>query len=227
MKVFFMTKRFARLVLSLALAGGASGLIAPLWLHAEAPVAGQQLATVAQMKAEAFKALKAGQFDRTSELLVKAAAADAADSNLNKMAEWTRAFETQRQVFVVERHKQFDKAVGDVHTLIDNHKDEYALDYVARAYLLADDKKAFRQEKWIDDLVKSTISLAKKYEDKEQWLKALRLYSDLGSVDPGSVEWKEKLKIATRRIRLLAMYSPDEFKKIQETEGNERDRSIC
>jgi C-terminal peptidase prc len=217
-----MTKRLARWVFGLSLIVGASGVGLPMLVRADAPI-GQQLATVDQLKEEAFKAIKAGQFDRSSELLVKAASVNAADAQLAKMAEWSKAFEDQRQVFVVERHKQFDKAVGDVKTLMKNKKDDYALDYAARAYLLADDKKAFRNEKWIDDLVHETIDLAHQYEGKEQWLKALRLYSDLGSVDPATPEWKDKLKVSTRRIRLLAMYNPEEFRKIQDLEANDRE----
>jgi carboxyl-terminal processing protease len=177
---------------------------------------------VDQLKAEAFKALRAGQFDRTSELLTKASAS-ANDPQLTQMAQWTKAFEDQRQTFVAERHKQFEKAVADVHKLLDNKKNDYALDYVARAFLLADDKKAFRNEPWVDALVSQTIEQAKRYEANEQWLKALRLYSDLGSVEPANPEWKEKLKVATRRIRLLAMYNQEEFKRIQELESNERE----
>src|SRR6266576_5781755 len=145
-----MTKKLGRWVLGLAVAAATAGTALPLLVHADAPVQ-QQLATVDQLKAEAFKALKAGQFNRTSELLTRASAG-ANDPQLTKMAEWTKAFEDQRQTFVAERHKQFEKAVGDVKVLLKNKKDEYALDYAARAYLLADDKKAFRNEKWIDDL---------------------------------------------------------------------------
>jgi carboxyl-terminal processing protease len=216
-----MTKTFGRWVLGLALVAGTAGLTVPMLVRADQP-APQQLATVDQLKAEAFKALKMGQFDRTSELLTRASAG-ANDPQLTQMAQWTKAFEDQRQTFVAERHKQFEKAVGDVKTLLKNKKDDYALDYAARAYLLADDKKAFRNEKWIDDLVKETVDLAREHEAKEQWLKALRLYSDLSSVDPATPEWKDKLKVSTRRIRLLAMYNPEEFRKIQDQESNDRE----
>jgi carboxyl-terminal processing protease len=244
-----MSKRLARWALGCAIAVAGAWVSTPLWVSAEpgkAPAAAvqnqldreqlaqaqqaeqvaareaEQVAAVEELKAQAFKALRAGQFDRTSELLGKAAKG-ANDPTLVQMAEWTKGFETQRQTFAAERRKQFDKAVGDVKKLLDNKKREYALDYVARAYLLADDKKAFRNEGWVDALVKETIELAKTYETQEQWLKALRLYSDLGSVEPANPEWKEKLKVATRRIRLLAMYNPEQFKKIQEAEVSERE----
>ena len=97
-----MTKRLARWVLGLALVATGGGLLAvPSFLHAQQPAAaaaGQQLATVDQLKAEAFKALRAGQFDRTSELLTKASAS-ANDPQLTQMAQWTKAFEDQRQTF--------------------------------------------------------------------------------------------------------------------------------
>src|SRR5213080_1425261 len=130
-----MKSRFGRFVLGVALLAGGVGAGAPMLVRAGGPVQPQQLATTDQLKAEAFKALKAGQFDRTSELLTKASAS-ANDPQLTQMAQWSKAFEDQRQTFVAERHKQFDKAVGDVKKLLDNKKDEYALDYVARAYVL-------------------------------------------------------------------------------------------
>ena len=45
----------------------------------------------------------------------------------------------------------------------------------------------------------------------------------LGAIEPGNLVWKDKLKAATRRIRLLAVYTPDDFKTIQEAESKERD----
>src|SRR3954467_10733952 len=66
-----MTKTFGRWVLGLALAAGTGGVAVPMLVRADQP-APQQLATVDQLKAEAFKALKLGQFDRSSELLTRA-----------------------------------------------------------------------------------------------------------------------------------------------------------
>src|SRR3954463_13136304 len=107
-----MTKRLARWMLGAAVTAAVVGAPAAPWTHAESP-APQQLASIDEMKQEAFKALKAGHFDRTSELL-NTASKSANDPQLTQMALWTKAFEDQRQVFVAERHKQFDKAVGDV-----------------------------------------------------------------------------------------------------------------
>src|SRR5205807_1707301 len=83
-------------------------------------------------------------------------------------------------------------------------------------------KTAFRAEGWVDNLVKSTVALADKYEASEQWLKALRVYQDLGAIEPSKPEWKDRLKLAMRRIRLLALYAPDTLKQIQEAEAKDR-----
>src|SRR5687768_10178400 len=153
----------------------------------------QQVATVEELKSEAFKALRSGHFDKTNELLAQAAQMSK-DPQLERMASWTKNFETQRQEFAAERHKQYDKALRKVKHLIAKGKSEFALDWAAGAYLLADDKKAFRAEPWVDQLVKQTAAKADEYDKAEQWLRALRLYSDLGSIEPASPLWKEKLK---------------------------------
>jgi hypothetical protein len=183
---------------------------------------GEEVAAIEQLKTEAFSALKSGRFDRSNELLGKAATISK-DPNVQQMASWVAAFENQRQEFTTERRKQYDKAVEDVHKLLKNNKESYAIDVAAKAYLLAEDKKAFRQEPWVDSLVKMTAQLSEQADQNEQWLKSLRLYSDLSTVEPAVPEWKDKLKLATRRIRLLMMYAPGGIKAMQESESKERD----
>jgi len=208
------------LVGALTLTGGSFALLpAP---PTAAAAAQDQVATVQQLKTDAFKALRSGKFDVTNELLSRAATIshDPADQ---RMASWTGSFESQRKEFAAERHKQYEKSVGDVHMLINKGKADYATNVAARAFLLADDKKAFRQEKWVDDLINDTTKRAEAYEKSEQWVKALRLYSDLGSVEPSNPLWKERLKLATRRVRLLALYTPDVLKSLQESESKENE----
>ncbi len=219
-----MRKPFARWIVVVGL------LLAPLSAGAQQALVQtaeprQELATAEQLtelKLEAYKAFKGGQFDRTSELLSRAASLSS-DPSLAQMSQWIAQFQTQRQGFVEERRKQFDKAVAETHKLIDNDKLGYAIDRAKDAYLLADDKEAFRKEPWVDAIVRQTVDLASQYEKDQQWLRALRLYSDLGSMEPGNPEWKDKLKLSTRRIRLLLVYTPDDFKSIQETEIKERE----
>lgn len=181
----------------------------------------QLMVSIDELKAEAFKALRGGQFDRTNELLSQAARL-VQDPVLRQMADWTHEFETQRQGFLAERRQQYEKAVANVKTLLEHKKDDYAVDYAARAYLLSDNKTLFHQQQWVRELIENASKKAGEYEAQEQWIKALRLYSDLGSVEPANPVWKEKLKNATRRLRLLAMYTPDVLKEIQQAEARER-----
>ena len=75
----------------------------------------------------------------------------------------------------------------------------------------------------MDNLVKEPIRRAEQYEKDEQWIKALRLYSDLGAVEPSQPLWKDRLKLTTRRVRLLALYTPEVLKSMQEGEVKERE----
>lgn len=183
----------------------------------------QALASVEQLKSEAFKALRGGKFDRSNALLAQAAKLGS-DPKLSQMASWTGEFESQRQVFQAERLKQYQKAVANVHNLLQHQKDDYAIDILARdAYGLSEDKKAFSQQPWVQALIAEASQRAANYETAEQWIKALRLYSDLASIEPANPLWKEKLKSPTRRLRLMSVYVPDELKSIQQAESKERE----
>ena len=181
-----------------------------------------QVATADSLRQEAFEALRAGEFDRSNNLLSKAADLTN-DPQLRQMASWMGQFESQRSQFNTERRAQFEKAVGDVKLLLEHGHRDYALDAAARAFLLAEDKAAFRAEPWVDDLVNQTIDAARAYETNQNWIRALRLYSALGSVEPANPAWKEELKQATRRIRLLALYAPDYLKSSQKADSAERE----
>jgi carboxyl-terminal processing protease len=218
-----MTKWMQRWVLALAVTAGGVGLgtVPGSWSHGIAH-AEPQTASVDQLKLDAMKALRAGKFDKSNELLTKAATL-ANDPAIARWANWSGQFENQRAGFVAERHKQYEKAVGEVQKLLKAKKDAYVIDYARSAYLLADDKQAFRNLNWVDDIIKKSIESAKEYESKEQWLKCLRVYSALGSLEPARPEWKDKLKVATRRIRLVALYTPDQLKGLQESESKDRE----
>ena len=181
-----------------------------------------EVASIEQLKSQAYEAARTGHFDRSNELLAKAASISR-DPSLERMVEWTNRFENQRKEFAAERRKQYDKQVGHVRTLLLAKKEDFAIDAAANAYGLADDKKAYRQEKWVDELVTRTARRAEQYDQHEQWLRSLRLYSDLAAIEPANPQWKDRLKAVTRRVRLLALYTPDTLKVLQEADSKERD----
>ena len=106
----------------------------------------QQVAAVEELKSEAYKALRGGQFDRTSELLTKATSLNPNDPNLSQMTNWVSQFETQRQQFASERQKEYGKTVVDVKKLLASDHFTYAASEAARAYSLAEDKDAFARD---------------------------------------------------------------------------------
>jgi carboxyl-terminal processing protease len=181
----------------------------------------QTIAAVEELKTEAFKAIRTGDFDRSSSLLAQAAAMTQ-DPQVQLMADWAAKYDGQCKTFATERHQEFEKAVARIHLLLDHKMDSYAIDEAAQAYLFADDKTEFRKEKWIDDLVQESATSADQAEQSEDWLKALRLYSDLCSLEPTNGNWRDQFDAAMRRVSLLMVYAPDQLKKIQDSESKDR-----
>ncbi len=186
------------------------------------PAATADLSTPGALANAAVAAARSGDFDQADHLLQRAEKLTP-DPEVRQMEAWVSDFESQRHSFDTERHQQFQKAVDNAHILLNHKMDSYAVDEISRAYLLADNKDAFRQEPWVDSLIKETATTADQDEADAMWLKAMRLYQDLGVLEPSNPVWKNKLKVAAVRVGLLFIYTPDEFKKLQEADGKERE----
>ena len=208
------------LITALALAVGVVLTSPPRLLGAD----GQQVASVEQLKAEAFAFPSRRTLPRIEQnTLLSQAAAASPITSVEKMAGWASTFEQQREEFATEREDQYKKALGNVELLLTHNHPDYAIDVASRAYLLAADKEAFRNEPGVDQMIKGSIDRATQYDAHEQWVKSLRIYSDLASIEPAIPDWKDKLKLSTRRVRLLALYTPDVLKTLQDGDSKERD----
>ena len=179
-------------------------------------------ATVEEVEAQAFKAIRGGNFDVGNTLLGQASS-QSNDPNVARMHGWTDDFDKQLKTFADERHTAYTKAVADVQLLIKKGHQDYALGFACRAQVLSDDKQAFHDLPWVQSLIADSIKRASDYEKSGQWLSAMSLYADLASIEPASKDWKEKLKDVTTRVRLLAMFVPDDLKEIQDKQSKERD----
>jgi carboxyl-terminal processing protease len=209
---------------------GLAALVPGRALAADPP---QQVAAVQQLQSQARAEALAGHFDQTDQILGKAASISH-DPTIARLASYSSSFKAQLVAFAAERYKQYDELVKQATLLIKNDKSDYALDIVSRAYSLCETKEntvagphatrdEFRKEPWVDQLISTSVKRAGQYEEAGQWLKCMRLYSDLSIVEPSVPAWKDKLKIATRHVRLLAMYTPDSLKAVQEAESGERE----
>jgi carboxyl-terminal processing protease len=170
----------------------------------------------------AVAAARIGDFDQSDQLLARAEKLTATPE-VRQMESWVSSYETQRQGFDQARHKQFLTAVKNAHLLLSHKMDAYAIDEVSKAYLLADDRDAFRQEPWVDDLIKETAASAEQNENAALWLKAMRMYQDLTVIEPASAVWKNKLKVVATRVGMLYIYTPERFRKLQELEAKDWD----
>ena len=180
------------------------------------------VSSIEQLKTDAFKAVRTGHFDAGNDLLGKAAD-QSHDPTLTQMHGWTAQFEDQLKVFAGERRQAYDKAVDNVKLLVKNGFEDYALDFANRAQSLSDDQKDFHTLPWVSSLVEDAKRHAGEYEAAGQWQKAMRVYVDLVAVEPASRDWKEKLKLATRRVRLLVTYAPDVIEAATERDAKDRD----
>jgi len=182
----------------------------------------QQVAELQELESQAVREAQVGHFDLTEQILGKAASLSH-DPAVEQMANWSSTFKSQLQTFAAERHKQYDELVSQVKLLQQHDKPDYAMDIASRAYSLSDDKESFRKEGWADRLVNESIHRAAEDDQNEQWIKSLRIYSDLATIEPSLPQWKDDLKLATRRVRLLAVYAPDALKTLQESEVKDRE----
>ncbi len=191
---------------------------------AELPAGGsrQSVASVDQLKIEAFRALRVGNFQAGDDLLARAAK-QSNDPQLGQMHQWTDTFEAQLKRFADERHQAYDKTYADVQIMLHGGHEDAALDLANRAQLLSDDKDEFHNLPWMRALIADSVRRAAGYERTDQWLKAMRVYEDLAAVEPASRDWKERLKAVTRRVRLLASYAPDAYKALLDKYLLERD----
>jgi len=186
--------------------------------RAQAP----EMASAYQLTAKAFEALKAGKFELTNDYLAQAAALSN-DPVLAKMAGWTQQFEAQRRVFQDQRRREYARTVDNVRLLVDRGHITYAMEQAANAYSVAEDKAAFRNEPWVVGLIEESRRLAQRCEEEQQWLKSLRLYAQLSAIEPDNLEWRERWKTSTRRVRLIAVYAPEALKQMQDAEMKERE----
>lgn len=167
-----------------------------------------------RLKTDALAALRKGDYSRSTELF-RRAAASGGDPALEMMASWVGSFNTQYEQTLAGRKAEHDKAVARAQLLLAKEKPEYALDATARAYSLAIDKREFRDERWVDALVRARTAAAADAEQNGQWDKATRVYVGLSMLEPSVPTWKSKLKRASRHLQIMALYTPNQFKALQ------------
>lgn len=186
-------------------------------------VQAQPLASADALKEQAIGALKAGDFDATQRLIDQALRLRPEDSTLRQMGQWVGHFQEKREAFTAERRIAFERQAKDVRLLQENGYRSYAISAATGAHLLADEKDGFRTEPWVQELMAESAKLAEQYEQEGEWLNAMRVWGDLASIEEMNPTWKGRLKDATRRVRLLAIYTPEILEELRDSTQHERD----
>ena len=89
------------------------------------------------------------------------------------------------------------------------------MDALARANSLALDKKSFRAEPWVTEMINAKAAEAEAHEKAGDYYRAVRTYLALSTIDETDPIWKAKLKQAARYVRIQALYTPSYFRSIQ------------
>jgi carboxyl-terminal processing protease len=211
-----MTKRLQLMLATGFVAMGVlAGAVAPAGAQEANPA--QEMARVQDLKSQAFQALRVGEFDRSCELLDQAEAMSN-DPALAKMKDWLADYQARASVGKAERQKQYEKSVENVRKLKEADLELYALNFVADAYLHADDKDAFRDEAWVKQSLSRMAELAEQLEAKGDLLNARRLYTALSTIETLDPTWRNKINTVSRKLNLVAMYSPDTLEAIYKSE---------
>ena len=175
-----------------------------------------QEASADDLRVAALDALRHGELDRSRRLIEEAA--ETGDATYAQMGDWIADFQAQRAEFDKERQDDFAERVDKVKLLDEAGYVDYAARFAEAASALADDKEAFAAQPWVQDLTARAAALAEEFEAGQQWAKAANIYSSLNSIEPYNARWNEAFKSAARRLRLLAMYAPDQLDKVREAE---------
>jgi carboxyl-terminal processing protease len=230
-------RRFSAVALAAAVASGSlwvRAADAPTGAAANMPTGPQSsmasavapaasVADVAELKAQAFHAVRDGNFEQADDLFARAARATN-DPVLMHMHDWTDSLQTQLHNFKEQRRKAYEKAIADEQLLLRTGHEDYALDLANRAMLLTDEKASFTNEGWVKTLIDNAITHGEQYQKSEQWLRAMRVYADLAAIQPSTRQWKDDLKDVQRRVRMLVWYAPDALKPVEAAEARERDQ---
>ncbi len=186
-----------------------------------------EIATVEELKSQAFAALKLGHFDQTGTLLRQASEINK-DPTLEKMTSWLSEFQVKQAHVTEQRRKEYQKLFDDTKKLEDAGYMVDAADAVARASRYADDRDKFREEAWVKTAIDRTIALAADAERDGLWVRASRLYGDLSAIEPNNSKWRTKINDIASRRAILAIYAPDTYAEVlkAETADSEKARQL-
>jgi carboxyl-terminal processing protease len=183
---------------------------------------GDQMVNADTLKRRAIDTLKRGEFDEVETLLDQALRLRPDDRSLRQMDDWVERFREHRDRAAEERQEAFEDQVAEVRLLQENGYRSYAINATNIAYQLAADADAFAAEPWVIELVEESRGLAEEYEANGQWIRAMRVWGDLASIESLNPVWKDRLEGATRRVRLLATFAPEILEEIRTDTQAER-----
>jgi carboxyl-terminal processing protease len=217
----FMMKDSTRR-LTIALAMFLATAATPVLAQPQNPAS--ELATVEDLKTQAFAALREGRFDESSRFIDQAREINN-DPTLKKMSGWLGEFQTKQARYDDKRRTEYDKLIGETRRLDEAGFHVDVSDWLARSMRYADDRDTFRKDEWNSSLIHRTIDMAARAEADGKWIRAGRLYANLSIIEPNNNAWRLKVNEMYRRRALLLMYTPDYYGDLLLAEAKDSDQA--
>ncbi len=175
------------------------------------------------LKRRGIARLRMGDFDAGAELIDQALDLRPDDVSLRRIDGWVEEFQGQHDQLEAERLENFEEQVANVRLLTEAGYESYAIRAAHLASSYAADPEAFAQQDWVQALIKRSVELAEAYEERGEWLRSMRVWSDLAGLEALNPTWNRRQKQAQRRVRLLFSYAPDILTELREGTQAERD----
>ena len=203
---------------------------------ADAPPAAPQPAASATPgdQADAYHALAdagqlerladAGRFDELLQTLQQAPAAPVEDPALQSLIDNLERYRNNQQMLEDERLDAFEKSLVDVRKQVDAGDLEEAIIAAITAHSIADAPLLVLRNPAVVDLVTRTEIAAKQAELEEDWVEASVLFGRLNLLYEDDHRFEEDLKRVSSHLRVLAMYHPEDLRRLQRARAERVDR---
>jgi carboxyl-terminal processing protease len=130
--------------------------------------------------------------------------------------------ERQYRPWATQRRREFEQQVKRAQLLVDRRQESFAAYHLALAYAIAPAQDALRTQDWFVKLTRAVDDAAGPNEKARKWLACWRIYINLVQIDPQDVASKLRLMRVERRIRLMRLYAPEQFRRLQDDDDRDR-----
>jgi carboxyl-terminal processing protease len=155
---------------------------------------------------EGIQLVEQGNFTRAHDAIKQISAGG---QLTDKVRTWLAEYEEKQAKRKDLDRADFDKYVGYAKARIERKEYDKALDWVLYAADCAEDRKAFIQADWLQDLVNDSLAAADKSRNEQDWRGAWNYYARLGDLYDREPRYKKLEREVLTHLRLDNMFKED------------------